>query len=102
MDQHAFSMFLHGMIGYALMSAIIAGLWGIRALRFRQAEVRLVNPESIIRGWLEDSDLSTKPVSNPTWNFGLLARFPDGESIHIMQMKEHPGFITFQANLAIS
>jgi hypothetical protein len=102
MGQHAFSMFLYGMIGYALMSAIVAGLWGIRALRFRQAEVRPINPEPIIRGWLEDSDLSTKPASNPTWNFGLLTTLPDGESIHIMQMKEHPGFITFQANLAIS
>jgi hypothetical protein len=72
MGQHAFSMFLYGMIGYALMSAIVAGLWGIRALRFRQAEVRPINPEPIIRGWLEDSDLSTKPASNPMWNFGFL------------------------------
>jgi hypothetical protein len=102
MVQHAFSMFLYGMIGYPLMSAIVAGLWGIRALGFRQAEVRANNLEPTIRGWLDDSDLSTKPAFNPTWNFGLLTTLPDGESIHIMQMKAHPGFITFQADLAIS
>ena len=102
MGHHAFSMLLYGMIGYALMGAILAGLWGIGALRFRQAEVTPNNLEPIIRGWLDNSDLSTKPASNPTWNFGLLTTLPDGKSIHIMQMKEHPGFITFQANLAIS
>ena len=102
MVQHAFSMVLYGMTGYTLMSAIVAGLWGMRALRFRQAEVRANGLEPIIRGWLNDSDLSTKPASNPTWNFGFLTTLPNGESIHIMQMKEHTCFITFQANLAIS
>jgi len=90
------------MTGYTLMSAIAAGLWCIRAPRFRQAELRANSLEPIIRRWLNDSDLSTKPTSNPTWNFGFLTTLPNGESIHIMQMKEHPGFITFQANLAIS
>jgi hypothetical protein len=40
MVQHTFSMVLYGMTGYTLMSAIVAGLWAIRALRFRQVEVR--------------------------------------------------------------
>jgi hypothetical protein len=102
MVQHAFSMVLYGMAGYTLMSAIAAGLWGIRALRFRQAEERAKSLELIIRGWLNDSDLSTKPASNPMWNFGFLTTLPNGESIHIMQMKEQPGFLTFQADLAIS
>jgi hypothetical protein len=102
MVQHAFSMVLRGMAGYILMSAIGAALWGIRALRFRHAEVRANDLESIIRGWLNDSDLITKPTSHPTWNFGFQTTLPSGESIHIVQMKEHPGFITFQANLAIS
>jgi hypothetical protein len=102
MVQHAFSTFLYGMIGYALMGAIVAGLWGIRALRFRQPEVSANNLEPTIRGWLDDFDLSTKPASDPTWNFGLLTTLPDGELIHIIQMKQHPGFIAFQANLAIS
>ena len=100
--QHAFSMFLYGMIGYVLIGAIVAGLWGIRALRFRQPEVSANNLEPTIRGWLNDFDLSTKPASDPAWNFGLLTTLPDGELIHIIQMKEHPGFIAFQANLAIS
>jgi hypothetical protein len=102
MFQQAFSIFLYGVVGYALMSAIVAGLWGIRALRFRQAVVRANHLEPIIRGWLDDSDLSTKPASNPAWRFGLVTTLPDGESIHIIQIKEHPGFITFQASLAIS
>jgi hypothetical protein len=102
MGHHVSSMFLYGMIGYLLMGAIIAGLWGMGAVRFRQAEVKHNNLEPIIRGWLDHSDLSTQPVSNPAWNFGLLTTLPDGDSIHIMHMKEHPGFITFQANLAIS
>jgi hypothetical protein len=102
MVQHAFSMVLGGMTGYILMSVIVAALWGIRALRFRHAEVKANNLESIIRGGLNDSDLSTKPASNPTWNFGFLTTLPSGESIHIVQMKEHPGFITFEANLVIS
>ena len=96
MVQDAFRMVLYGMTGYTLMSAIAAGLWGIRALRFRQAEVRANSLEPIIRGWLNDSDLSTKPASNPTWNFGFLTTLPNGESIHIMQLKEHPDFITFR------
>jgi hypothetical protein len=102
MVQHAFITFLYGMSGYVLMGAIVAGLWGIRALRFRQPEVSANNLEPIIRGWLDDFDLSTKPASDPMWNFGLLTTLPDGELIHIIQMKEHPGFIAFQANLAIS
>ena len=84
------------------MGAIVAGLWSIRALRFRQPEVSANNLEPTIRGWLDDFDLSTKPASDPRWNFGLLTTLPDGELIHIIQMKEHPGFIAFQANLAIS
>jgi hypothetical protein len=75
---------------------------GYRGASLQAGEVTPNNLEPIIRGWLDNSDLSTKPASNPTWNFGLLTTLPDGESIHIMQMKEHPGFITFQANLAIS
>jgi hypothetical protein len=102
MVQHAFNMVLYGVTGYTLMSAIVAGLWGIRALRFRRAEVRANILEPIIRGWLNDSGLSTKPTSNPTWNFGFLTTLPNGESIQVMQLKEHPGFITFQANLVIS
>ena len=102
MVQHAFSMVLYGMAGYTLLSAIVAGLWGIRALCFRKAEVSANRLEPIIRGWLKESDLNTKPASNPMWNFGFLTTLPNGESIHIMQMKEHPGFMTFQANLAIS
>ena len=101
MVQHAFSTFLYGMIGYALMSAIVVGFWGVRALRFRQPEVTANNLEATIRGWLNDCGMSTKPASDPTWNFGLLTTLPYGESIHIIQMKERPGFITFQANLAI-
>ena len=102
MVQHAFSMVLYGMTGYILLSAIVAGLWGIRTLHFRQAEVRANSLEPIIQGWLNNSDLSTKPASNPTWNFGFLTTLPSGASIHIMQMKEHPSFITFQASLAVS
>ncbi len=102
MFQHGFSMVLYGMTGYILMSAIAAGLWCIRALRLRQAEVRANSLEASIQGWLNDSDLSTKPASHPTWNFGFLTTLPNGESVHILQMKEHPGYITFQANLGIS
>ena len=102
MVHHAFSTVLYGMTGYTFMSAIVVGLWSIWALRFRQAEGRANSLEPIIRGWLNDFDLSTTPTSNPTWNFGFLTTLPNGESIHIMQMKEYPGFITFRANLAIS
>jgi len=102
MVHHAFSMVLYGMTGYTFMSAIVVGFWSIRAIRFRQAEVRANTLEPVIRGWLNDSDLSTKAASNPTWNFGFLTTLPNGQSIQIMQMKEHPGFLTFQAKLAIS
>jgi hypothetical protein len=102
MVQHAFSIFLYGMIGYVLMSAIVVGFWGVRALRFRQLEVTANNLEATIRGWLNDLGISTKSASDPTWNFGLLTALPYGGSVHIVQMKERPGFITFQANLAIS
>jgi hypothetical protein len=102
MIQHAFNMVLCGIAGYTLTSGIVAGLWCIRGLRISKAEVRACSLEPIIRGWLNDSDLSTKPVSNPMWNFGFLTTLPNGESIHIMQMKEHSGFIAFEANLAIS
>jgi hypothetical protein len=102
MGHHAFSMVLYGITGYTLMNLIVAGLWGIRMHRCRQAEVRVNGLEPIIRGWLNDSDLSTEPASNPTWNFGFLTTLPNGESVHIMQMKEHPDFLAFQANLAIS
>ena len=102
MVQHAFSTFLYGMIGYVLMGVIVAALWSIRALRCRRPEVSANNLEPTIRGWLDDFDLSTKPASDPTWNFGLLTTLPDGELIHIIQMKGHPGFIALQANLAIS
>jgi len=90
------------MIGYALMSAIAVGFWVIRALRFSQHEVSANDLESTVRGWLDDFDLSTKPASDPAWSFGLLTTLPDGEQIHIIQMKQHPDFIAFQANLAIS
>lgn len=102
MVHHAFSTFQYGLFAYALMSAIVVGFWGIRALRFRQFEVSANSLEPTIRGWLDDIDLSTKPASDPTWNFGLQTTLPDGESIHIVHMKERPGFITFQAHLAIS
>jgi hypothetical protein len=102
MVHHVFSMALYVIIGYTLMNVILAGLWGMRALRFRQAEIRVNSLEPIVRRWLDDSDLSTKPLSNPAWNFGFITTLPNGESIHIMQTKEHPGFITFQADLAIS
>jgi hypothetical protein len=101
MVQHAFSTFLYGMIGYALISTIIVVFWGIRALRFRQPEVSANNLETTIRRWLDGLDLGSKSASDPTWNFGLLTALPGGESIHIIHMKEHPGFIAFQANLAI-
>ena len=94
--QYPFSTFLYGMIGYVLMGAVVAGLWGIRALRFRQPEVSANNLEPTIRGWLNDFDLSTKPASDPAWNFGLLTTLPDGELIHIIQMKEHPALSPFK------
>lgn len=102
MLQHTFSVFLCAMTGYILLSAIAVSLWGIRALRFSQAEARANSLEPIIRDWLNDSGLNTQPASNPGWNFAFLTTLPSGEFIHIMQLKEHPGFIAFQANLAIS
>ncbi len=102
MVHHAFIMFLYGMIAYALMSAIVVGFWGIRALRFSQPEVTSSNLEGTILGWLKDFGMRTKPDSDPTWNFGVLTALPYGGSVHIIQMKERPGFVTFQANLAIS
>lgn len=102
MVRHGFGMVLYGMTGYVLMSMIATGLWGIRVRRFRRTEVRASSLAATIRGWLNDADLSTEPISHPAWNFGFLTTMRNGDSIHIMQMKEHPGFITFQANLAIS
>jgi hypothetical protein len=102
MFQHAFSTLLYVMIGSVLMQAIIVAFWGIRALRFRQPDVITDNLESTIRGWLDGSGLSAKPVSDPTWNFGLLTTLPNGESIYVIQKKESPRFIAFQSSLAIS
>ena len=102
MAQHAFSTFLYGMIGYALMLSIFLGCLSTGVLRFIPAEVLADNLEPTIRGWLDDSGLSTKPASAPTWNFGLLTTLPDGESIYIIHMKEHRRLIAFQANLALS
>ena len=96
------SMVLYGMIGYALLSAIVVGFWGIRALRFKQLEVAGDNLQPTLRRWLEDSGLSTEPACDPAWDFGLLTRLPDGESIYIVQMKDHRRFITFQADVDIS
>jgi hypothetical protein len=90
------------MIGYALLSAIVVGFWGIRALRFKQLEEAGGHVEPALRGWLEGSGLSTKTAADPAWDFGLVSTLPDGESIYIVQMKEHRRFVTFQANLAIS
>jgi hypothetical protein len=95
------STILYGMIAYALMSAIVVGFWGIRALRFKQFEVAGGNLQPTLCRWLEDSGLSTKTASDPAWEFGLLTTSSDGEPIYIVQMKEHRRFITFQANLAI-
>jgi hypothetical protein len=96
------SAVLYGMIGYALLSAIVVGFWGIRALRFKQLEEAGGHVEPALRGWLEGSGLSTKTAADPAWDFGLVSTLPDGESIYIVQMKEHRRFVTFQANLAIS
>jgi hypothetical protein len=93
---------LYGTIGYVLLSAIVVGFWGIRALRFKQLEVASANLEPTLQRWLDDSGLRTKAVSDPVWDFGLLTTMPDGESIYILRMKEHRRFITFRANLAIA
>jgi hypothetical protein len=95
------STILYGMIAYALLSAIVVGFWGIRALRFKQHEVVGGNLQPTLCRWLEDSGLRTNTVSDPAWEFGLLTTMSDGEPIYIVQMKEHRRFITFQANLAI-
>jgi hypothetical protein len=95
------NMVLYGMIAYALLSAIVVGFWGMRALRFKQLEVAGGNLQPTLCRWLEDSGLSVKPASDPAWDFGLLATMSDGEPIYIVQLKEHRRFITFQAGLAI-
>jgi hypothetical protein len=92
---------LYGMIAYALLSAIVVGFWGMRALRFKQLEVAGGNLQPTLCRWLEDSGLSVKPASDPAWDFGLLATMSDGEPIYIVQLKDHRRFITFQAGLAI-
>jgi hypothetical protein len=96
------SAVLYGMIGYALLSAVVVGFWSIRAIRFKQLDVAAGNLQPTLRKWLEDSGLSTKTASDPAWDFGLFTTMADGESIYIVQMKEHRRFVTFQANLAIS
>jgi hypothetical protein len=95
------STVLYGMIAYALLSAIVVGFWGMRALRFKQLEVAGGNLQPTLCRWLEGSGLSTKPASDPAWDFGLLATMSDGEPIYIVQLKEHRRFITFLASLAI-
>jgi hypothetical protein len=95
------STILYGMIAYALLSAIVVGFWGIRALRFKQFEVAGGNLQPTLCRWLEDSGLRAKAASDPAWDFGLLTTLSDGEPIYIVQMKEHPRFVTFQASLVI-
>jgi hypothetical protein len=95
------STVLYGMIAYALLSAIVVGFWGMRALRFKRLEVAGGNVQPTLCRWLEDAGLSTKPASDPAWDFGLLATMSDGEPVYIVQLKEHRRFITFQASLAI-
>jgi hypothetical protein len=95
-------MVLYGMIGYALLSAIVVGFWGIRALRFKQLEVAGDKLEQTLRRWLEDSGQNVKIASDAAWDFGLLTTLPDGESIYVVLMKEHRRSLTFQANLDIS
>ena len=95
------SIVLYGMIAYALLSATVVGFWGIRALRFKQFEVAGGNLQPTLCRWLEDSGLRAKTASDPAWDFGLLTTLSDGEPIYIVQMKEHPRFVTFQASLDI-
>jgi hypothetical protein len=102
MFHHPLGAFFYGAIGYLLIQAVFVSFWGIRALRFRQAEFIANDLESTIRGWLDDSGLSPEPVSTPEWNFGLLTMLPDGESISIVQLKTPRRFLAFQANIAIS
>jgi hypothetical protein len=95
------SIFLDGMIAYVLLSAIVVGFWGMRAIRFQQFEIAGGNLQPTLCRWLEDSGLRTKIVFDPTWDFGLLATMPDGEPVYIVQLKDHRRFVTFQASLAI-
>jgi hypothetical protein len=95
------SIFLYGMIAYALLSAIVVGFWGMRAIRFKQFDVAGGNLQPALCRWLEEAGLRTKIVCDAAWEFGLLTTMSDGEPIYIVQMKEHRRFITFQANLAI-
>jgi hypothetical protein len=90
------------MIGYALLCAIVAGFWVIRALRFKQLEVAGDKLEPTLRRWLEDFGQNVKTASDAAWDFGLLTTLPDGESIYVVLMKEHRRSITFLANLNIS
>jgi hypothetical protein len=64
------------MIGYALLSAIVAGFWGIRALRFKQLEIAGDNLEPTLRRWLEDSGQNVKAPFDAAWDFGLLTTLP--------------------------
>jgi len=102
MFQHAFNTLLYGMIGYALLSLSAIVFWCSRALRFRYPEVTADNLESTIRGWLCDSGLSAKRVSDPAWIFGLQTTLPVGESIYIIQIKERRDFIALEASLTLS
>ena len=102
MFQHAFNTLLYGMIGYALLSLSAIVFWCSRALRFRYPEVTADNLESTIRGWLCDSGLSAKRVSDPAWIFGLLTTLPDGESVYVIQRKESRSLISFEASLDVS
>jgi hypothetical protein len=102
MFHHVFNMLLYGMIGYALLTVSVIVFWGIRALCFKHPEVTADDLESTIRGWLYDSGLSAKRVSDPAWNFGLLTTLPDGESVYVIQRKESRSFISFEASLAVS
>jgi hypothetical protein len=95
------SIFLYGLIAYALLSAIVVCFWGVRAIRFQQFEVAGGNLQPTLCRWLGESGLRTKIVCDAAWEFGLLTTMSDGEPIYIVQMKEHRRFITFQANLAI-
>jgi hypothetical protein len=96
------SIVLYGMIGYGLLSAIVVGFWGIRALRFKHLAVAGENLWPTLRTWLEDSGQRAETACDPAWDFGLRTTLPDGQSISIAQLKEHRRFITFQANLAIA
>jgi hypothetical protein len=102
MFHHVFNTLLYGMIGYALLTVSGIVFWGIRALRFKHPEVTADDLESTIRGWLYDSGLSAKRVSDPAWIFGLLTTLPDGESVYVIQRKESRSLISFEASLDVS